>query len=240
MKVLILAGGMGTRISEYTKTIPKPMISIAGKPILIHIMSHYLKYDYKEFFIASGYKNQIIKNYFKNYEKIGKPFLFNLNKKKCLITILDTGLKSMTGGRVKEIDKYLKEKENFMLTYGDGVSNVNLKKLEKFHLKNKKIITITAVRPPARFGEIIIKKNLVKSFKEKPQVKSGWINGGFFVVNKSFLKFIKNKKTILEKTPLEKASKLDQLVGFRHYGFWKCMDTKRDRDELHVIMKKYF
>ena len=238
MKVLILAGGMGTRISEYTKMIPKPMIKICGRPILAHIMKLYLKWGYKDFYIAGGYKNQVIKKYFKNFKKEKQKFKFTLDKKKCFVTILNTGLKTMTGGRIRSMEKFLLKNENFMFTYGDGISNVNLKKLQKFHHKNNKLITVTAVRPPARFGEIELKKNIVKSFKEKPQVNYGWINGGFFIAKKEFIKFIKNGSSILEKEPLEKATATKQLNAFKHYGFWKCMDTKRDKDELEKLIKQ--
>jgi len=226
MKCVILAGGKGSRISELSKNVPKPMIKILGKPIIVKIMQHYSKFGFKDLIIAAGYKKKIIKEYFKK------------NKfKSWKINVVDTGLNTMTGGRIKRLKKLL-ENETFMLTYGDGVSNVNLKKLILFHNKQKKLITVTAVRPPARFGEIIIKKNKVLSFKEKPQVKEGWINGGYFVVNKKFLKYIKSDSTILEKEPLEKVVKQKQLCAFKHSGFWKCMDVKRDRDELLEIYKK--
>ena len=155
-----------------------------------------------------------------------------------MINIIDTGLKSLTGGRLKRVKKYLKKDENFMFTYGDGLSDVNIRKLVKYHLKNKKMITVTAVRPPARFGEIKVKKNIVISFQEKPQVTHGWINGGFFVANYKFLNLIKNDSTILEKFPLEQAAKRKQLIAYKHLGFWKCMDVKRDKDELERIYKK--
>jgi glucose-1-phosphate cytidylyltransferase len=157
--------------------------------------------------------------------------------KSCNITIVDTGKKSLTGGRLKRIKKYLQKDENFMFTYGDGISSVNIEKLKEFHLKNKKLVTVTAVRPQARFGELILKKNTVLSFKEKPQVTNGWINGGFFIAKVSFLNFIRRDSDILEKMPLEKASKKKQLIAFKHYGFWKCMDIKRDKDELEKIYK---
>ena len=238
MKVIILAGGKGTRISEYTKTIPKPMIKIGKKPILMHIINHYLKYGIKEFYIALGYKSNIVKNYFKDFKKFDQPFLFKINKKKISITLSYTGINTFTGGRIKRMSKFIDKKESFMFTYGDGVSNVNIKRLMNFHKKNKKMITVTAVRPPARFGEITIKNNLVDTFKEKPQVKEGWINGGFFVANHDFFKFIKNDKTILENEPLEKATKVKQLYAYKHHGFWKCMDTSRDKDVLEKILKK--
>ncbi len=237
MKVVILAGGLGTRISEYTKTIPKPMIKINKLPILLHIIKIYVKYGYRKFYIAAGYKKNIIENYFKNFSKNGKEFEQTLFKKKCLINILNTGKKSMTGGRLKKVSKFIQKDENFMFTYGDGVSNINLLKLEKFHKKNKKIATVTAVRPPARFGELTINKKTVTKFLEKPQVSQGWINGGFFVANKKIFSFIKNDQTILEKDPLEILAKKKQLLAFKHFGFWRCMDTKRDKDFLEELSK---
>ena len=237
MKVVILAGGLGTRISEYTKTIPKPMIKINKLPILLHIIKIYVKYGYRKFYIAAGYKKNIIENYFKNFSKNGKEFEQTLFKKKCLINILNTGKKSMTGGRLKKVSKFIQKDENFMFTYGDGVSNINLLKLEKFHKKNKKIVTVTAVRPPARFGELTINKKIVTKFLEKPQVSQGWINGGFFVANKKIFSFIKNDQTILEKDPLEILAKKKQLLAFKHFGFWRCMDTKRDKDFLEELSK---
>lgn len=238
MKIIILAGGKGTRISEYTKTIPKPMIKINKKPILLHIINHYTKFGFKDFYIALGYKKNVITKFFKNFKKINKPFNFKIKKKKILITLSDTGENTLTGGRLKRMKKFIKKNENFMFTYGDGVSNVNLKKLFSFHKKNKKIITVTAVRPPARFGEITIRKQRVIKFKEKPQVTEGWINGGFFVANYEFFNFIKGDKTILEKEPLEKATYKKQLYAFMHKGFWKCMDTSRDKKVLEEIYKR--
>lgn len=237
MKVIILAGGLGTRLGEYTQSIPKPMIKIGKFPIIIHIMDHYLNYGINEFIIATGYKSKFFKKYFKSFKKSGKQFISNIKKRICKITILDTGLNTMTGGRLKKAGKYIDKNEIFMFTYGDGISSVNLKDLLKFHLKEKKLITVTAVRPPARFGEIQLKKNIVTSFKEKPQVNTGWINGGFFVASKKFLNLIK-ENDILEKSPLEIASRKKQLTAFKHSGFWKCMDVKRDRDELQKIYRK--
>ena len=238
MKTIILAGGKGTRISEYTKVIPKPMIRIQNKPILIHIIKHYSKFGFKDFYIALGYRKSVVLNYFKNFKKIDKPFNFTLGKKKISITLSDTGKNTFTGGRLKRMRKFINKSEDFMFTYGDGVSNVNLKKLSNFHKKNRKMVTVTAVRPPARFGEITLKKNIVATFKEKPQVKSGWINGGFFVAKYQFFEFIKGDKTILEKEPLEKAAKKNQLCALRHKSFWKCMDTSRDKKVLEEIFKK--
>ena len=226
MKVIILAGGLGTRLSEFTKKVPKPMVKINNKPILIHIMNHYIKFGFKEFIIAVGYKANIIKEYFKS-----SPI------KKCKVQIIDTGNKSMTGGRLKRLKKYL-DNDTFMMTYGDGLSNVNLSKLYKFHKKNKKTITLTAVRPPARFGAIKLVGKYAKTFKEKSRLDEGWINGGYFVIEPKFLKLIKNDSTYLEKEPLETAAKRKQLLAFRHKGFWQCMDTKRDKDILEKLFKK--
>ena len=237
MKVVILAGGLGSRLSEYTKLIPKPMVKIGKFPIIIHIMNHYLNYGFNEFIIATGYKSNIFKKYFKNFKKSKKKFYTVIFKKKCSVTILDTGIKTMTGGRLKKTINFLDD-GNFMFTYGDGISNVNLKKLENFHTKNKKLITVTAVRPPARFGEIILKKNTVSSFKEKPQVKNGWINGGFFVAKKKFLKFIKGDRDILEKKPLELACKKGQLSAYKHEGFWKSLDTLKDKNDFNEMIKR--
>ncbi len=225
MKVVILAGGFGTRLSEYTKDIPKPMVKINGKPIIFHIMKCYAKYGFNNFYIALGYKGKIIKNFFK------KKF-FNWNVK-----LIDTGKKTMTGGRLKRLKKYLKE-DTFLMTYGDGLSDINIKKLIKFHFKNKSLVTLTAVRPPARFGAIKLNGNIVKSFKEKSKLDEGWINGGFFVMDPKFLNYISGDKTFLEREPLEKACRKKELSALKHNGFWYCMDTKRDKDNLEEIFKK--
>ena len=223
MKVVILAGGFGTRLAEYTKTIPKPMIEIGGKPIILHIMKLYAKYGFKDFYIALGYKGKMIKKFFNK-----KFFDWNIN-------LIETGSNTMTGGRLKRLKKHV-GKETFMMTYGDGLSNVNLNKLLKFHKKNKKLVTLTAVRPPARFGALKLKGEKVSYFKEKSKLDEGWINGGFFVMEPEFLKFIKSDNTYLEREPLEKISKKRELTAFRHEGFWQCMDTKRDKDLLNKIL----
>lgn len=224
-KVVILAGGFGSRISDYTKTIPKPMIKINNIPILVRIMEHYSKYGYKDFYVALGYKGLFIKNYFKR------------NKFKWNVNLVETGLKTMTGGRLKRLEKILGNKP-FFLTYGDGLSNINIKKLKKFHEKNNKLVTLTAVRPPARFGALKLKGNMVKYFKEKSKMDEGWINGGFFVIEPKFLKYIKDDNTFLEREPLEKITKLGQLGAYKHSGFWQCMDTKRDKEKLDKIFRK--
>lgn len=224
MKVVILAGGLGTRISEYTKFIPKPMIRINRVPLLLHIMKHYSKFGFNEFYIAIGYKGNVIKNYFKN-----KKFNWKIN-------LVETGKNTMTGGRLKRLAKYLKG-ESFFLTYGDGLSDVNIIKLLAFHKKNKKLVTLTAVRPPARFGALKLKGNLVKYFKEKSRMDEGWINGGFFVIDQKFLDLIKNDQIFLEREPLEKVTKMKELAAYRHNGFWQCVDTKRDLILLNKILK---
>ncbi len=225
MKVIILAGGLGTRLAEYTKSIPKPMIKVGGLPIIHHIILHYKKFGLRSFIIASGYKAKIIKKYFKKKLK-------DLD-----IKVINTGLKTMTGGRIKKLKKYLNN-ETFLLTYGDGISNVNITKLIKFHKKNKKLATLTAVRPPARFGAIKISKNTVKVFKEKSKIDEGWINGGFFCLESKIIKLIKDDMTYFEKEPLEQLSKKKQLMAFKHHGFWQCMDTKRDKVIIEKILKK--
>ena len=226
MKIVILAGGLGTRLPEYTKKVPKPMVKINNKPILIHIMNHYIKFGFNDFIIAAGYKSSVIKRYFNS----------NLLKK-YKVNIVDTGNKSMTGGRLKRLKNYLGN-DTFMMTYGDGLSNVNLKKLLNFHKKHDKLVTLTAVRPPARFGAIKLIGKFAKTFKEKSRLDEGWINGGYFVMEPKFLNFIKNDYTFLEKDPLEAIAKKRQLLAFKHNGFWQCMDTKRDKENLEKFFKK--
>ncbi len=227
MKVVILAGGFGTRLSEYTDTIPKPMVPIGNKPIIEHIMDIYAGYGHKEFYIALGYKGDEIKKYFKNFKKDWK------------INLIDTGSDTLTGGRLKRLEKYLSN-ESFLMTYGDGISNINIDLLIKFHKKHKKMITISAVRPPARFGSLSLNGSDVVNFKEKKQLGESWINGGFFVISPNFFKLIDGDKTVLEKEPLEKVTKLGEIKAFRHEGFWQCMDHKLDKDYLEqlIIEKK--
>ena len=222
MKVVILAGGKGSRLSEYTTSIPKPMVKIMGVPIIKRIISFYSEYGFKEFIVASAYKSEIIKNYFKKNKNIKVVF---------------TGKNTMTGGRIKRLEKFLK-KENFLLTYGDGLSDVNINKLIKFHKKNKNIVTLTAARPPARFGGIKLSGNKVKYFKEKSSLDEGWINGGFFVMSPKIFKFLKNDSTVLERQPLEKISKLKKLGAYKHFKNWQCMDTVRDKQLLEELVKK--
>ena len=225
MKVILLAGGFGTRLSEYTDSIPKPMVQIGGKPMLWHIMSIYAKYNYKDFVIAAGYKSEVIKEY------------FSKNTKDWNVELVETGKNTMTGGRVKRLQKIIGN-ETCMLTYGDGLSNINLDSLIEFHKSHKKLVTVSAVRPPARFGAIELNENKVTSFKEKSHLGEGWINGGFFVVEPEFFNFIHGDSTYLEREPLEKAVSKGELFAYKHNGFWQCMDTKRDKDNLEEIYSK--
>ena len=225
MKVVILAGGFGTRLPEYTDTIPKPMIKIGEQPILEHIMNSYSKFDFKEFIIALGYKGELIKEHFKSH------------KNKWKVNLVDTGQNTMTGGRIKRLKEVIGN-ETFMLTYGDGLSNINLKELLEFHKKNKKIVTVSAVRPPARFGFIKFKDDKVLSFKEKSKLDVGWINGGFFVMEPKFLDYIKGDSTYLEREPLEKIAKEGNMCAYKHSGFWQCMDTLRDKIVLEELIKE--
>ena len=244
MKVVILAGGFGTRISEYTDVIPKPMIRIGDKPIITHIMSMYSKFGFKEFIIALGYKSEVIKDYFLNFKNLNSDFVIDLKegKKQFLkpskvdwkVSLVETGKSSMTGGRILRLKKYLKN-ESFMLTYGDGLSNIDIKKLVDFHKKKSKIATVTAVRPVARFGELQIEDHNVINFSEKPQTQKGWINGGFFVFEPEIFNYLEDDQTILEKEPLIKLSTEKKLAAYEHNGFWHCMDTKRDK----IILDKY-
>jgi len=225
MQIVILAGGLGSRLSEHTNLIPKPMVKILKVPIIVRIIKYYNKFGFKDFIIASGYKHNVIENYFSKNLK-------NLN-----IKVINTGPKTMTGGRIKKLKKNI-GKERFMLTYGDGLSNVNLKSLIKFHAESKNFVTLTAVRPPARFGGIKISGKKVKYFKEKSNLEEGWINGGFFVMEPEVFKFIKNDHTILERSPLEKICEIKKLGAYKHYGYWQCMDTIRDKKILENLVNK--
>lgn len=245
MKVIILAGGFGTRLSEYTSDLPKPMVEVGGKPILWHIMNTYSKFGHKDFYLALGYKSEKIKEYFLNYYSLQSNFKIDLGtgdismyKKNSIdwkVTLVDTGLKSMTGGRIKRIYPFV-EDDCFLVTYGDGLSDVDINKLIEFHKSHGKMVTVTAVRPSARFGQLGIENQLVNSFEEKPQTDQGWINGGYFVINASFIELIENDETILERAPLEIAAKNGELMAYKHEGFWQCMDTKRDRDYLESLI----
>ncbi len=244
MKVVLLAGGLGSRLSEFTQIIPKPMIPVGGKPILWHVMNTYAKYGHTDFFVALGYKAEVIKDYFLNYRALNSDFTINLKsgeidshqieKTDWSVTLVNTGESSMTGGRLKRMRKFVGD-ETFLLTYGDGLSDVNLDSLLSFHKKNGKMITMTAVRPSARFGELELDGDKVKHFEEKPQMHDGWINGGFFVIEPNFFDLIEGDSTLLEREPLELAAKAGQLMAYKHDGFWQCMDTKRDHELLESL-----
>ena len=244
MKVIILAGGYGTRLGEYTESIPKPMVTIGGNPILWHIMNSFAKYDHKDFFVALGYKAHIIKDYFLNYRALNSDFTVDLSTGKVKplnqdavdwqITLIDTGISSMTGGRIKRMRDFIGN-EKCLVTYGDGLSDINLDELVEFHKSHGKLVTVTAVHPAARFGELDIQNNAVLTFQEKPQTKQGWINGGYFVVEPEFFNLISGDSTMLEREPLEQAAEAGELMAYHHDSFWHCMDTKRDLDLLEAM-----
>jgi len=244
MKVIILAGGLGTRFGQFTDLMPKPMIQVGGKPIIWHIMQNYAKFGHKDFFLALGYKSEVIKEFFLNYKTLNSDFAINLATGMInsydekiddwQVTLINTGINSMTGGRTKRMQRYIGD-ETCMLTYGDGVANIDLEKLLSFHKSHGKLITITAVRPAARFGELQIDGDAVTSFEEKPQLYDGWINGGYFVIEPAFFDLIESDETLLEREPLEKAVIMGELMAYRHQGFWQCMDTKRDHELLESL-----
>jgi glucose-1-phosphate cytidylyltransferase len=244
MKVVILAGGFGTRLSEYTDSIPKPMVQVGGRPLIWHIMQHYAKFGHTEFVIALGYKAEVIRDYFLNFNSLNSDFTVDLadgsiewinsSAPNWKVTLVDTGLDSLTGTRLKKLAPHL-EGNRFMLTYGDGVANVDIEELLSFHNKHGRQVTMTAVRPSARFGELDINAGQVKSFEEKPQLHSGWINGGFFVMEPGFLNYIPDENVMLERSPFNNATADGELMAFEHQGFWQCMDTKRDMDGLQAL-----
>ena len=246
MKTIILAGGFGTRLSEYTESIPKPMVTIGGKPILWHIMKTYAHFGHKDFYVALGYKAEVIKDYFLHYRTMNADFTidlktgtinpYQLDEFDWKVTLVETGLQSMTGGRVRRMTPYIGN-ETCLLTYGDGLSDIDLDQLIAFHKSHGKMVTVTAVHPVARFGELEIKGEQVTSFQEKPQTGQGWINGGYFVIEPKFFDLIEGDQTILEREPLERAAQMDELMAFRHKGFWQCMDTKRDHDNLEEFWR---
>ncbi len=244
MKVAILAGGVGTRLAEETETKPKPMIEIGGKPILWHIMMHYASYGFSEFVIALGYKGEVIKKYMVDYCKLNSNLTvdFGLGEVKVhdgyrpdwKVDLVDTGVSSLTGGRIKRLAPYLGN-ETFMLTWGDGVSNVHLRNLLAFHRAHGKLATLTAVRPPARFGHLEFEGNKVVRFTEKPQTSEGWINGAFFVLEPGIFDYIDGDDTQWERAPLERLSRDSQLMAYHHASFWQCMDTLRDKRLLETL-----
>ncbi len=245
MKVVILAGGFGTRISEESSIIPKPMIEIGGKPILWHIIKIYSHFGFKDFIICLGYKGYVIKEYFTNYYlhssdltvelSSGKLEIHKCESEDVKITMVDTGLNTLTGGRIKKVSDYIGN-NTFMLTYGDGVADININDLLRFHESNSKFATITAVRPPGRFGGLRLEEDCVVSkFKEKPRGDGGWINGGFFVLEPEVLDYIEGDNTLWENEPLMNLAKEGQLLAYKHEGFWKPMDTLRDKRDLEEL-----
>lgn len=248
MRVVILAGGFGTRLGKRTDLIPKPMVEIGDKPVLWHIMKIYSAYGIKEFILCLGYKGQVIKDYFIHYETLNKDFTVNLGTSEIeyfnrhdendwKVTLVNTGVNTLKGGRIKRIEKYLNDDIN-LLTYGDGVADINIKELIKFHKHHKKILTITGVHPPARFGELIEDENVVKSFEEKPQTSQGLINGGYMVFNKELLTYLRpDEDCDFEIGSLVKLSKIGQVMVYKHTGKWECMDHERDVKHLNMLWK---
>jgi glucose-1-phosphate cytidylyltransferase len=248
MKLVILSGGKGTRISEESVLKPKPLIEIGNMPIIWHIMKIYSYYGIKEFIICCGYKGYLIKEYFANYSLHSSDVTINIQKNTIevhkknaedwKITLVDTGEDTLTGGRIKRIKNYIKD--DFLLTYGDGVSDINIKKLIKFHKSNKKLATMSVVQPQGRFGVVEIEKNnLIKNFSEKPRGDGSWINGGFFVLKQEIFKYLKDDYTIWEKEPLETLSKKKELCAYHHRGFWYAMDTMRDKSYLDNLWNSH-
>ena len=244
MNVVILAGGLGTRLAEETEIKPKPMVEIGEHPIVWHIMKSYAQYGFTDFFLALGYKGEMVKRYFLDHYSLGGSLRVNLASGKVedlekdtepwTVHLMDTGSKTQTGGRIKRLEPYLRG-ETFMATYGDGVCSVDIQKVLEFHKAHGKIATITAVRPPARFGGLVFEGDLVREFSEKPQIGEGWINGGYFVFEPDLFDYIDGDDTLLELTPLERLASEGQLVAYRHEGFWQCMDTLREKKILESL-----
>jgi glucose-1-phosphate cytidylyltransferase len=245
MQAIILAGGFGSRLAEETALRPKPMVEIGGKPILWHIMNIYAAHGITEFIIALGYKGEVIKEYFLNFYAInndisvdlatGKTTIHDGNQPHWKIHLVDTGLYTQTGGRLKRLRHWLKEDETFLFTYGDGVADLDLKALLEFHRSHGRLATVTSVRSPARFGRIAFEKDQVLEFYEKPQSSEGWINGGYFVLNRKIIDYIEGDETVWERCPIEKLAHDGQLMGYRHYGFWSCMDTLKEKNMLEEM-----
>lgn len=244
MKVAILAGGFGTRLAEETEIKPKPMIEIGGRPILWHIMKHYTHFGFNEFVIALGYKGEYIKRWMKDFStlesdmtvntKTGKIRVYEKEKTEWIVDLVDTGLNTLTGGRIKRLKPWLGD-NTFMLTWGDGVSDVNLKDLLAFHRAHGKLATLTAVRPPARYGHLEFEGNQVNSFTEKPQAAEGWINGAFFVLEPGIFDYIDGDQTMWEHEPLTNLARDGQLFAYKHTSFWQCMDTLREKHILQTL-----
>lgn len=244
MKVAILAGGLGTRLSEETVARPKPMVEIGGRPILWHIMSLYAAQGFDDFVVALGYRSEVVKQYFLNIHALSNDLTVDLSSGEVTlhrqsdfrgrVTLVDTGANTQTGGRVKRLQPWL-DGETFMLTYGDGLADVDLDELLQFHRGHGRLVTVTAVRPPSRFGGLVIRDDEVKRFDEKPQNGEGWINGGFFVMEPGVFDFIRGDETPLERQPMERLVEAGQLMAYRHPGFWQPMDTLRDRHVLEEL-----
>ena len=248
IKAIILCGGLGTRLSEETHLRPKPMVEIGEKPILWNIMKIFSKYGINDFTLALGYKGDVIKDYFRNYHSRMSNMSINLKSGEITystptienwnVNLIDTGISSMTGGRLLRLKSFFQNENGpFMLTYGDGLADIDINKLLEFHNSHGKIATVTVVRPPSRFGGLRIKDNKVETFQEKPESGENWINGGFFVFNKDIFKYLNDDSTILEREPLELLVKIGELMAYEHNGFWQCMDTIRDREMLQNIVK---
>jgi len=245
MKAIILAGGLGTRLAEETAARPKPMVEIGDKPIIFHIMSIYAAQGINEFIIAVGYKGELIKNYFLNFYAInndistdletGQTIIHNRNRINWKIHVVDTGLHTQTGGRLKRLQQWLKNDDTVMFTYGDGVADIDIQALLKFHQSHGKLATVTTVRSPERFGRIAFDGDNVTEFYEKPQAASGWINGGYFVLNAKVMDYIKDDDTVWEREPIERLAQDGQLMGYRHQGFWSCMDTLKEKHYLEEL-----
>ena len=248
MKVVLLAGGFGTRISEESQYKPKPMIEIGGKPILWHIMKWYSKFGHNDFIICCGYKQEVIKNYFANYYLYNSDVTFDFSNngeitvhsdhtENWKVTVVDTGLNTLTGGRLKRIGKFLNHDEPFLMTYGDGVGDVDINAVIDFHNRSNTLATLTGVLPEGRFGVMDIKDNKILSFREKSKTDMGWINGGFMVLNPKVLDYITGDEIMFEREPLESLASDGQLSCYKHYGFWQCMDTLRDKEKLDKLLE---
>ncbi|MEJ7615970.1 MAG: glucose-1-phosphate cytidylyltransferase [Pyrinomonadaceae bacterium] len=247
MKVVILAGGLGTRLAEETEIKPKPMVEIGARPILWHIMKHYAFYGFKEFFVALGYKGEIIKRYFLDYHSLNGSMTINISNgtlemheregEDWVVHLMDTGQETNTGGRIKRLEPWLKD-DTFMVTYGDGVCNVDLRDLLRFHRSHGRLATVTAVRPPARFGGLIFDGDIVANFTEKPQIGEGWINGGFLILEPPVFEYLGGDHSVLEIDALERLATERQLAAYRHDEFWQCMDTLRDKRQLESLWQE--
>ncbi len=245
MKAVILAGGFGSRLSEETQAKPKPMVEVGGRPILWHIMNIYGAHGVKEFVIACGYKAEIIKTYFLNFYALnndlsidlstGNTIIHNGNHPGWKVHLVDTGLQTGTGGRLKRLERWLADEETFLFTYGDGVADLDVQALLRFHFSHGRLATVTTVRSPARFGRLAFEGDRVTEFYEKPEASEGWINGGYFVLNRKVLDYIDGDASLWERTPVERLAQDGQLMGYRHYGFWSCMDTLKEKNFLEEM-----